>query len=36
MVVSRFDSEKIAEEWIVSEIVGELLSKTPKTEKQLK
>ncbi len=27
MVVSRFDSEKIAEEWVVSELVGELLSK---------
>jgi len=34
MVVSRFKNEKIAEEWIVSEIVGELLSKTPKTEKE--
>jgi predicted ester cyclase len=32
MVVSRFDNEKITEEWIVSEIVGELLSKTPKTK----
>jgi len=29
MIVSRFDSEKIAEEWVVSELVGELLSKTP-------
>ncbi len=27
MVVSRFDSEKIAEEWVVSELTGELLSK---------
>jgi predicted ester cyclase len=27
MVVSRFDSDKIAEEWVVSELAGELLSK---------
>ncbi|MCP4112581.1 MAG: ester cyclase [Desulfobacteraceae bacterium] len=27
MVVSRFDSGKIAEEWVVSELAGELLSK---------
>ncbi len=26
MVVSRFDNGKIAEEWVVSELVGELLS----------
>ena len=29
MIVSRFDSEKIAEEWVVTELAGELLSKTP-------
>ncbi len=27
MVVSRFDSEKIVEEWVISELTGELLSK---------
>ncbi len=27
MVVSRFDGEKITEEWVVSELLGELLSK---------
>ncbi len=27
MVVSRFASERIAEEWVVSELTGELLSK---------
>ena len=29
MVVTRFDSEKIAEEWVVSELAGRLLSKPP-------
>ncbi len=29
MVVSRFDDEKIIEEWVVSELAGELLSKPP-------
>lgn len=29
MVISRFDGEKIAEEWTVSELAGELLSKSP-------
>lgn len=28
MVVSRFENEKIIEEWLVSEFVGELLSKS--------
>ncbi len=31
MVISRFDGEKIAEEWMVSELAGELLSKSPRT-----
>jgi len=30
MVVSRFEDEKIAEEWVVSELKGELVSKIPK------
>ncbi len=30
MVVSRFENDKIAEEWIVSELAGELLLKQPK------
>jgi len=30
MVVSRFDNEKIAEEWVVSELMGELLLKVPR------
>ena len=30
MVVSRFDGEKIAEEWVVSELAGEMLSKPPR------
>lgn len=30
MVVTRFKNEKIAEEWIVSELMGELLLKVPK------
>ncbi len=29
MVVTRFDGEKIAEEWAVSELAGQLLSKFP-------
>ncbi|MDY6950686.1 MAG: ester cyclase [Thermodesulfobacteriota bacterium] len=29
MVISRFDGNKIAEEWAVSELAGELLSKPP-------
>jgi predicted ester cyclase len=31
MVVTRFDDEKIAEEWVVSELAGELLLKQPGT-----
>jgi predicted ester cyclase len=30
MVVSRFEGDKIAEEWVVSELVGQLLLKLPK------
>lgn len=30
MVVSSFDGNKIAEEWVVSELLGELLTKKPK------
>lgn len=33
MVVTRFNKEKIAEEWIVSELMGELLLKVPKSKK---
>ena len=29
MVVTRFNGEKIAEEWTVSELAGQLLSKSP-------
>lgn len=29
MVVSRFNNERIAEEWVVSELMGELLLKVP-------
>jgi len=29
MVVTRFEAGKIAEEWVVSELAGELLSKVP-------
>lgn len=29
MVVSRFEGDKIAEEWVVSELAGKLLSKRP-------
>jgi steroid delta-isomerase-like uncharacterized protein len=29
MVVTRFNNEKIAEEWVVSELMGELLLKVP-------
>ena len=32
LVVSRFESGKIAEEWTVSELAGELFSKIPKAE----
>ena len=30
MMVTRFDGEKIAEEWMVSELAGQLLSKPPR------
>ena len=30
MVVTRFEGEKIAEEWAVSELAGQLLSKRPR------
>lgn len=30
MVVSRIEGNKIAEEWVVSELAGEMLSKSPK------
>ena len=30
MVVSRFEGHKITEEWVVSELAGQLLSKQPK------
>lgn len=30
MVISRFENNKIAEEWIVSELAGQLLLKQPK------
>jgi len=30
MVISRFESDKIAEEWVVSELAGQLLLKQPK------
>ncbi len=32
MVVSRFEGDKIAEEWIVSELMGQLLLKLPQTK----
>ncbi len=32
MVVSRFEGDKIAEEWVVSELAGQLLLKLPKTK----
>lgn len=32
MVVSRFDGGKIAEEWVVSELAGQLLLKQPKVK----
>ncbi len=32
MAVSRFDGEKIAEEWAVSELAGELLLSFPRTK----
>ncbi len=31
MAISRFDGKKIIEEWVVSELLGELLSKPPRT-----
>ena len=31
MVVTRFEGEKIAEEWAVSELAGQLFSKFPQT-----
>ena len=33
MVVSRFSNEKIVEEWVVSELMGELLLKVPRVKK---
>ena len=30
MVVTRFAGEKIVEDWLVSELAGELLSKSPR------
>jgi hypothetical protein len=33
MVISRFESDKIAEEWVVSELAGQLLLKQPKIKK---
>ncbi|MDR8394549.1 ester cyclase [Aliifodinibius sp. S!AR15-10] len=33
MIVSRFHNEKIAEEWVVSELMGELLLKVPQSQK---
>jgi steroid delta-isomerase-like uncharacterized protein len=33
MVVSRFEGEKIAEEWVVSELAGELALRQPTTAK---
>ena len=30
MVVSRFENDKIAEEWVVSDLAGQLLSKPPR------
>jgi len=30
IVVTRFDGEKIAEEWTVSELAGQLMSKLPR------
>jgi len=33
MVVSRFKNGKIAEEWVVSELMGELLLKVPQVQK---
>lgn len=29
MIISRFDGDRIAEEWVVSELAGELFSKQP-------
>ena len=36
MVISRFYGEKIAEEWTVSELAGQLLIKSPGTGKEIK
>ena len=36
MVISRFDDEKISEEWTVSELAGQLLIKSPGTRKEIK
>lgn len=33
MLVSRFENEKITEEWLVSELMGELLLKVPRFKK---
>jgi predicted ester cyclase len=33
MVVTRFDKEKIAEDWVASELMGELLLKVPRVYK---
>jgi predicted ester cyclase len=33
MVVTRFNNEKIAEEWVVSELMGELLLRVPRKTK---
>jgi predicted ester cyclase len=30
LVVTRFNNERIAEEWVVSELMGELLLKVPR------
>jgi len=32
MVISRFEDDKIAEEWVVSELAGQLLLKQPTTK----
>ena len=33
MIVSRFENERIAEEWVVSELMGEMLLKAPRVKK---
>ncbi len=35
MVVSRFEEDKIAEEWVVSQLAGKLLLKQPKISKRI-